>query len=102
MEPAILLAEAEEALLKQDPAMFDTTPDAFAECIEYVRAVGDEEAWRAAYPSLEAFYELHEARHPDIRYYARASREIATADALTAPGGLPSERLRRYRESEES
>jgi hypothetical protein len=91
MEAAVLLMEAEEALLAHDPAAFDTTIDAFGECTEFVRAVEDEEAWKAAYPSLEAFYELHEARHPDIRYYARARRE-------TAPG-LPSEKLRSLREA---
>lgn len=62
---ATLLAETERILGKHDPVSFDTTFGAWPECIEYVRAVEDEEAWKTAYPSLEAFYAAHEARHPE-------------------------------------
>lgn len=94
---ATLVAEAERILQLHSPAEFETTVHAWPECIEYVRAVEDEEAWKAGYESLEAFYASHEARHPDIRLYAKARREIETADPLTSPGGTPAQRLARLR-----
>lgn len=92
-----LLAEAERILRQHSPADFDTTVDAAPECIELVRAVGDEGAWRARYESLGAFYRAHEARHQDIRLYADVRREIETADPLTSPGGTISQRIARRR-----
>ena len=95
MSGDVLLAEAERLLAAHSPAAFDTSIDAFPECIEVVRGVEDEEAWRAGYSSLEAFYAAHEARHPDIRLYARVRRDIATISPLHDPGGLPSSLLAR-------
>jgi hypothetical protein len=79
------------------PDAFDTSIDSFPECIEFVRRVEDEEAWRAGYPSLEAFYDTQAARHPDIRSYAKVRRDIATISPLHDPGGLPSALLARLR-----
>jgi hypothetical protein len=93
----ILLAEAERILRKHRPADFDTTIDAAPESIEFVRVVEDEGAWRAGYPSLDAFYAAHEARHPDIRLYGRVRREIETDDLLTSPGGTIAQRIARLR-----
>jgi hypothetical protein len=62
-----------------------------------VRAVEDAEAWKASYPSLQAFYAAHEARHPDIRLYAAVRREIETADVLGSPGGTIAQRIARLR-----
>jgi hypothetical protein len=94
-----LLAEAERTLQEHRPADFDSTFDAAPECIEYVRAVEEEEAWRAGYSSLDDFYAAHEAQHPDIRFYAAVRREIATADPLTSPGGTITQRIARHREA---
>lgn len=94
---ATLLAEAERILARHSPADFDTTIDAAPESIEFVRVVEDDGAWQAAYPTLEAFYAAHEARHPDIRFYGDVRREIETADPLTSPGGTISQRLERLR-----
>ena len=91
-----LLAEAERLLVQHDPATFDTAVDAFPECIDAVRAVEDEQAWQASYPSLEAFYAAHEELHPDIRLYGQARRDVTAGDPLTS-GGLPSQRLERLR-----
>jgi hypothetical protein len=96
MRPAFL-NEAESLLARHSPARFDTSIDAFPECIEIVRLVEDQEAWKGVYPSLEAFYAPHEDRHPDIRLYSKARREIATENPLTDPGGPPSKRLARLR-----
>jgi hypothetical protein len=95
MSSDVLLAEAERLLVAHSPAAFDTSIDGFPDCIECVRRVEDDEAWRASYPSLEAFYAAHEARHPDIRLYARVRRDIATISPLHDPGGLPSALLAR-------
>jgi hypothetical protein len=92
-----LLAESERLLAAHSPAVFDKSIDAFPDCIEFVRRVEDEEAWRAGYPSLEAFYAAHDPRHPDIRLYARVRRDIASLNPLKDPGGLPSKRLERLR-----
>jgi hypothetical protein len=73
---AALLDEAERVLRRQSATSFDPTVDGHDECIEFVRAVEDEQAWKAGYPFLEAFYAAHEARHPDIRLYAAARRAI--------------------------
>ncbi len=93
----VVLAEAERLLGAHSPDAFDTSIDGFPDCIEYVRRVEDEEAWRAGYPSLEAFYDTQAARHPDIRFYARVRRDIATITPLHDPGGLPSGLLARLR-----
>jgi hypothetical protein len=97
-----LLVETEHTLAKHDPSTFDTSAVAWPECIEFVRVVEDAGAWQGAYPSLDAFYAAHEALHPDIRLYACARREIETADPLTSPGGLPSQRLARLRTAAEA
>ncbi len=97
---ATLLAEAERILRLHSPDTFETTMDAWPECIEYVRVVDDQEAWKAGYESLDAFYAAHEARHPDIRLYGKARREIETADPLTSPGGTPTQVLDRLRRAD--
>jgi hypothetical protein len=91
-----LLAEAERVLHGHAPASFDTTNDAFAACIEFVSAVEDERAWRAAYWSLDAFYDAHTARHPDIRFYGEARRELERAEA-SSEYETPTQRLERLR-----
>jgi hypothetical protein len=93
----LLLAEAERLLATHSPAAFDTSIDGFPDCIEFVGRVEDEEAWRAGYPSLEAFYDTQAARHPDIRLYAKVRRDVATISALHDPGGPPSGLLARRR-----
>jgi hypothetical protein len=92
----VLLNEAERVLNKYDPASFDSTIDAFPECIELVRVVEDDQAWKGVYDSLDSFYAAHEQKHPDIRLYAKARREIETADPLTSTGPA-SQRLARLR-----
>jgi hypothetical protein len=92
---ATLLAETEALLQKHSPADFDNTIDAFPECIEYVRAVEDEDAWQHSYESLDGFYRAHEDRHPLIRVYADARREISTAETLTSPHESATQRLQR-------
>jgi hypothetical protein len=92
-----LLAQAEAWLLAHRPADFDSTIDAAPESIEAVRVVEDNDLWKLRYDSLEAFYMAHEAQHPDIRFYGDVRREIATADPLTSPGGMISERIARHR-----
>src|SRR6266508_1642841 len=93
-----LLTEAERLLRTHSPASFKSggDPFAFAECIEIVRAVEDEEAWTPAYPSLDAFYAEHEDRHPDVRLYGAARREILHAD-LSSPAETPAQILQRLR-----
>jgi hypothetical protein len=95
IDPGVLLLEAERILEKHKPADFPSTVDAAPECIEYVRLVEDEEAWRSVYPSLEAFYAAHERRHPCIRVYSKARREIATANPMQGWGGTITERIER-------
>jgi hypothetical protein len=97
MSSDVLLAEAERLLAAHSPAAFDTSIDGFPDCIEHVRRVEDEEAWRGGYPSLEAFYDTQAARHPDIRLYARVRRDIATISPLHNSRGLPSGLLARLR-----
>ena len=97
MSSDVLLAEVERLLAAHSPAAFDTNIDGFPDCIEYVRRVEDEGAWRAGYPSLEAFYDTQAARHPDIRLYAKVRRDIGTINPLHHPGGLPSTLLARRR-----
>ncbi len=93
-----VLTYAEGKLLVCSPDDFDRADSfAFPECIEAVREVEDREAWKARYMSLDEFYAVHEARHPDIRLYGKRRREILTEDPLTAPGGLPSQQLARLR-----
>jgi hypothetical protein len=99
MSSDVLLAEVERLLAAHSPAAFDTSIDGFPDCIEFVRRVEDEEAWRAGYPSLEAFYAMQAARHPDIRLYAKVRRDIATISPVHDPRGLPSALLARRRES---
>jgi hypothetical protein len=92
------LAQAEAWLAMHRPADFDS-PTSFAapESIEAVRVVEDNGFWKSKYESVEAFYKAHEAQHPDIRVYGDVRREIATADPLTSPGGMISERIARHR-----
>jgi hypothetical protein len=97
MNGVVLLAEAERILRRHDPATFATAFDAAPECVEYVRAVEDEQAWKAAYPSLEAFYAAHVARHPCIEVYAAVAREIDTAGPFEeGPGGPIWQRIERH------
>ena len=93
---AALLAEAERILREHGSATSDSTLDA-PETIEYVRQVEDQEAWKAGYASLEAFYATHEARHPDIRIYGPVRREMESGSVLTSPGGTIAERIARHR-----
>lgn len=93
---AALLMEAERALQKHRPAEFPTTIDAAPESIEVVRAVEDQEAWKAGYPSIDAFYAAHEAQHPCIRVYGAVRREIETAGPFEqGPGGTIAQRIER-------
>jgi len=85
MSGDVLLAEVERLLAAHSPAAFDTSIDGFTDCIEYVRRVEDEEAWRAGYPSLEAFYDTQAARHPDIRSYASVRRTRTPRERRHAP-----------------
>jgi hypothetical protein len=91
----VTLPHAEQTLKRYAPEEFDTNMAAAPECIEAVRAVVDKEAWRSAYPSKQAFYDAHRARHPDVMNYARVRRAIARGDA----SGTIQEQLRRLRES---
>jgi hypothetical protein len=93
-----LLAEAERVLHAHSTASFDTTSHVFPECVEYVRAVEDEQAWKAAYWSLDAFYAAHAGRHPDIRFYGEARREMAQADP-SSRRETPTKRLERLRQT---
>jgi hypothetical protein len=96
----VILDEAERRLEKHSPDVFDQPLSfGFPECIEYVRAVEDEGAWKSRYGSLDDFYAAHERKHPRIRVYAAARREIATADPLTSAGERPTERLARLWEA---
>ncbi len=92
----VLLAETERLLRMHHPDDFATSVAAAPECVHYVRQVEDKEAWRAGYPSVEAFYAAHEARHPCIRVYGAVDREIETADIFTSPGGPIQERIARH------
>jgi hypothetical protein len=74
---------------------------AYAECIEFLRAVEDEEAWKVRYPSLEAFYVAHQSRHPDIRLYGPERRDSMVEDPLARTAGRPSERFARRREQQQ-
>jgi hypothetical protein len=92
-----ILSEAERILALHHPDAFDSSVDAWPECIEFVGAVEESEAWRGRYSSLETFYAAHEARHPDMRLYAEARREIEASDPMTSPPSLPSQVLARLR-----
>jgi hypothetical protein len=93
---SVILDEAERLLEKHHPHVFDQPLSfGFPECIGYVRAVEDEEAWKGRYGSLDEFYAAHARKHPRIRVYAAAQREIATADPLTSAGERPTHRLER-------
>ena len=94
MTSASILAEAERVLREHSPAEFATI-DAAPECIEYVRAVEDGEAWKDGYPSIDAFYAAHEDQHPCIRVYGKVRRDIETADPMQAPGGTIAQRIER-------
>jgi hypothetical protein len=94
------LADAERILTQHSPATFDSpTSFAFPECIEFVRAVEDEEAWKGAYSSLDDFYAAHHDRHPSIRYYAALRRQIMTDDPRKSAGLTPTQRLEELRGS---
>ena len=97
-ENPLLLAYAEGLLRKHSPADFDTTIDAAPESIHAVRQVEDQQAWASGYSSIEEFYAVHEARHPDVRLYGTVDREIETSDPLISPGGTISQRIARLRE----
>jgi hypothetical protein len=89
-------------LREHSPADFETTPNAAAESVDVVRLIQEQEAWRAGYESLDAFYAAHEAHHPDIRFYAAVRAELRMADALEPPpgiGGVIAERLALRRSS---
>lgn len=89
--------EAERVLRKHSPSAFPTTIDAAPECVEFVRAVEDEEAWKALYPSVGAFYAAHEGRHPCIGVYGAVGREIQTAGPFEeGPGGTIAQRIERH------
>jgi hypothetical protein len=92
-----ILEYAETTLQRYSPEEFAMNIGSAPECIEAVWHVVDEEAWRSAYPSEQAFYDAHSARHPDVRNYARVRREIEQHDPLS-PGGTIQERLRRLRD----
>jgi hypothetical protein len=94
---AVVLGEAERVLREHSPAEFAATIDAAPECVEFVYAVEEKEAWKAGYPSLEAFYSAHEARHPCIRVYGAVRREIETAGPFEeGPGGTIPQRIERH------
>lgn len=82
-----LLMETERVLRTHAPTAFDSTVDAWPECIEYVRVSEDAEAWKAGYASVDDFYRAHEVRHPDVRVYGEARRELESRDVMTP--GLP-------------
>lgn len=92
------LSEAERRLRLYDPTNFDSDLFGGPECLEWVRLVEDTEAWRNAYPSLEAFYAAHESRHPDIRLYGQLRRQLGTDDPLKSEGGTIGVRLARLRD----
>jgi hypothetical protein len=96
---AVLLDYAEGVLRLHDPANFERTVIAGPECTEAVRAVEDEEAWKARYRSLDEFYAAQESRHPDIRYYGEARREILASEPLTTHGTV-TQRIARLREAD--
>jgi hypothetical protein len=104
MDRAVSLAHGEDLLREHSPAHFDKpTLFAYAECSEAVRRVEVEEAWRAAYDSLDDFYAAHEERHPHISFYVEDLRRTEAADLFRSPWeGLPSERLERLRREDES
>ena len=98
---ASVLRHAESILNKYTPADFDKAGNfAAVECFDAVRGVKDERAWTFRYPSLETFYVMHELRHPDVRYYAAADRELRSDDPLTGRYEMPSQRLARLRQAE--
>ena len=92
------LLKADDVLRTYEPAEFDSDAYAYAQCIEIVRAVEDERSWELIHPSIERFYATYEDRHPDIRLYGVACREIT---AGTSPRGeSASETLARLRAAE--
>jgi hypothetical protein len=102
MDRAVTLAEAERVLRLYFPSQFDTSAVAYPECIEAVRNVEDDEAWREGYPSLDAFYDTHEDKHPAISLYGIDRRRIEKADRLTDPSEKPTQRLEHLRQELES
>jgi hypothetical protein len=93
---AVLLAEAERVLRDKPASTFNTDLFASPQAIELVRAVEDQDAWKAGYPSLDAFYTAWEPTHPGIRVYAAVRREIETSDPLTSPGGTIPQMIERH------
>jgi response regulator RpfG family c-di-GMP phosphodiesterase len=82
-----LLQDAAGGLREHSPADFETTANAAAECVDAVCFVEEEEWWRVGYDSLASFYAAHEARHPDIRFYAAVRHGIAM-NASMPPAGI--------------
>lgn len=89
------LDQTERLLEKYGPADFDQKLDAFAEVIEYVTVVEIRRAWAASYETVDGFYETHEYRHPRIRVYSAARRELAAANPLRSTGESPTQLLDR-------
>jgi len=86
---AVLLAEAETILSECSPNSFDDLASlAGPKCIAAVAAVEVTGAWRAAYPSLDAFYAVHEQRHPSIRVYSEVREQVLSEDDLLASAGM--------------
>jgi hypothetical protein len=81
------LGLVEEELEAHSPSEFATTPDAAMMCVNGVADLEQYEYWRANYDSLEAFYEAHEAEHPDIRLYAAVGRDFPIPESLEIPEG---------------
>jgi hypothetical protein len=81
------LDQTESVLNQASPAGFETTQNAASTCIAMVRGLEDGGWWYAGYDSLDSFYAVHEARHPDIRLYASVSREIPIEDPNDPPNG---------------
>jgi hypothetical protein len=103
----VQLGLVEEELEAHSPSDFATTPNAAMMCVNGVADLEQHEYWRANYDSLEAFYEAHEAEHPDIRLYASVGRDFPIPESLEIPEGsgeviaheIASRRLPRSRQS---
>lgn len=91
-EPEVLPLDLQLGLVEEDlearsPSDFVTTPDAAMMCVNGVADLERYEYWRAKYDSLEAFYEAHEAEHPDIRLYGAVGRDFPIPESLEIPEG---------------
>jgi hypothetical protein len=81
------LGLVEEELEAHAPSDFATTPKAAMMCVNGVADLEKYEYWRANYDTLEAFYQAHEAEHPDIRRYAAVGRDVRIPESLEIPEG---------------